>query len=318
MYDFISIDFETANEKMNSACSVGIAAVLNGEIVKTYYSLIKPPTGVFNPNNTEIHHLTYDDVKDSPTFDQIWSAIQEYIQDSHIVIAHNAQFDMSVLYQAALTYNIHIDDFIYLDSMSLTRELNCKNSLDGLSEFFNIKCEEHHNSLCDAVTLARIILEYVNICGHSLYSCACMDGGKLKAFSNLNANVRFISKKSSYKKQELQSEKINPYYLADPKTLVADESKKDESHLLFGQKCVFTGELHKISRIDAMQKVIDIGGIIVNSVSKKTNFLILGDQNPSLVGSDGMSSKERNAKKLMAQGVDIKILREEEFLSLFE
>ena len=42
-YDFIAIDFETANSSCGSACSVGIAAVSDLRIVDTYYSLIKPP-----------------------------------------------------------------------------------------------------------------------------------------------------------------------------------------------------------------------------------------------------------------------------------
>ena len=42
MKNFAAIDFETANEQRASVCSVGIVIVREGEIVDTYYSLIRP------------------------------------------------------------------------------------------------------------------------------------------------------------------------------------------------------------------------------------------------------------------------------------
>lgn len=45
MFDFIAIDFETANTNMNSACSIGIVAMKNGIEADEFYSLIKPKRG---------------------------------------------------------------------------------------------------------------------------------------------------------------------------------------------------------------------------------------------------------------------------------
>lgn len=42
MQDFVAIDFETANGRRSSVCSVGIVIVRGGEIVDRFYSLIKP------------------------------------------------------------------------------------------------------------------------------------------------------------------------------------------------------------------------------------------------------------------------------------
>lgn len=42
MKDFVAIDFETANQHRSSVCSVGIVVVKDGEIVDSYYSLIRP------------------------------------------------------------------------------------------------------------------------------------------------------------------------------------------------------------------------------------------------------------------------------------
>ena len=42
MKNFAAIDFETANQQRTSVCSVGIVIVRDGEIVDSYYSLIRP------------------------------------------------------------------------------------------------------------------------------------------------------------------------------------------------------------------------------------------------------------------------------------
>ena len=42
MKDFAAIDFETANGRRTSVCSVGVVVVRGGEVVDTLYSLIRP------------------------------------------------------------------------------------------------------------------------------------------------------------------------------------------------------------------------------------------------------------------------------------
>lgn len=49
--NYISIDFETANEKRNSPCSIGVVVVKNGEIVEKIHHLIKPKEMRFMPIN---------------------------------------------------------------------------------------------------------------------------------------------------------------------------------------------------------------------------------------------------------------------------
>ncbi|MTL83710.1 DNA polymerase III subunit epsilon, partial [Turicibacter sanguinis] len=39
--NFIAIDFETANEKRDSACSIGLTVVKNNQIIEQKYYLIK-------------------------------------------------------------------------------------------------------------------------------------------------------------------------------------------------------------------------------------------------------------------------------------
>ncbi len=63
-----------------------------------------------------------------------------------------------------------------------------------------------------------------------------------------------------------------------------------------------------------MQQAIDVGAIIGTSVSTKTDFLVVGQQDSELVGVDGKSSKEEKAQELISSGKGkIQILNEAEF-----
>ena len=64
MKDFAAIDFETANGKRTSVCSVGVVIVRNGKIVKKIYRLIRPCPNYYTQWTTAVHgpfsytHLT--------------------------------------------------------------------------------------------------------------------------------------------------------------------------------------------------------------------------------------------------------------------
>ncbi len=94
--NFIALDFETANQKRNSACSIAIVMVRNNQIVDSFYSLLNP-NDKFHYRNVQVHHITEDQVQDAPTFAEIWPYIKPLFTDSLLTVAHNAPFDNSVL-----------------------------------------------------------------------------------------------------------------------------------------------------------------------------------------------------------------------------
>ena len=68
MRDFVAIDFETANGRRSSVCSVGIVVVRGGKIVDKFYSLIEPAPNYYTYWTTEVHGLTRRDTDGQPTF----------------------------------------------------------------------------------------------------------------------------------------------------------------------------------------------------------------------------------------------------------
>ena len=63
--------------------------------------------------------------------------------------------------------------------------------------------------------------------------------------------------------------------------------------------------------------VKNVGGIPSNSVTSCTDVLVVGQQDYRIVGSDGMSSKQRKALSLLEKGQEIEILSEKEFFDRF-
>jgi len=73
MKDFAAIDFETANGKRTSVCSVGIVIVKSGRIVNKIYRLIRPAPNYYTQWTTAIHGLTYDDTMEADDFPEVWA-----------------------------------------------------------------------------------------------------------------------------------------------------------------------------------------------------------------------------------------------------
>lgn len=309
-YDFIAIDFETANHNYDSACSIGIAAVRDFEIVDTYYSLIKPDSG-FDPNNILIHGITPEDVKNSPTPYNVWRDIFHFF-GHYAVLAHNAYFDMSVLKRSfPFVYDI---DFKYIDTVSLCKGfVPGKKTLANCADFFNIDLGQHHNGLDDAITCAKLAISCIKLseCKDLGELCFSLPNVKIYQFSDLNPSVS----------AEFQKKKSIPAYSnIRPCDIerTADISSIDPDNPFYGKTVVFTGEL-QMSRAEAMQAVVNLGASIKGAVSKRTDYLVVGKQDINLVGEDGMSTKERKAIGLNEIGsAHIEILDESQFLSIIQ
>lgn len=101
------------------------------------------------------------------------------------------------------------------------------------------------------------------------------------------------------------------------KEIKVDESKFDESNYFYGKEICFTGSFRFGIRRNLLQAIANIGGSPVNSVTKTTNVLVVGQQDFRIVGADGMSSKQKKAISLIEKGQDLEIMSESEFLSNF-
>lgn len=156
--DFVAIDFETSGRTNDSACAVGLVRITGGQIGDTYYTLIRPPSPVVL--FTWVHGLTWQDLKDAPTFPEVWPEMAAFMKGASGLVAHNAPFDRSVLYGCCASFGCAYPGLPFYDTLKGARR--ClppgSKSLDHVCSYFHIELN-HHQALSDAEACARIFVE---------------------------------------------------------------------------------------------------------------------------------------------------------------
>lgn len=144
----LAIDFETANGSFASACSIGYGLMDGGEILRSDEILIKPHPSVnyFNHGNISIHGITPDMVKFADDWPMVFWQIKDLFKDS-IVVAHNARFDISVLKAINELYDIYMDDFLFVDTVNISRVIHpqlVNHRLNTVCEYLGYNLNHHH------------------------------------------------------------------------------------------------------------------------------------------------------------------------------
>ncbi|MBP1630380.1 MAG: polymerase subunit epsilon [Bacteroidetes bacterium] len=163
MFDFVAIDFETADK--HNPCSLGIAVVENSQVVLVKQWLIKPICfPYFHYYAQKVHGIKKEDVMYEPEFEELWDEIKPYLLGKQI-IAHNASFDLTVLRKTLKDYRIEVPQFYYYCSCQIARKVwveNTKSSLDFLCNQEGIELE-HHRADSDARACAMIFLREMEL-----------------------------------------------------------------------------------------------------------------------------------------------------------
>ena len=157
----IGLDFETANWKFGSICSVGLALVEDGNVVETRHWLVKPHESMnwMSWHCTAVHGLTSDDIRDAPEFVEIWPLMSAFIMQGDCVVIHNAPFDLRQLRTALTLYALPGIQFPYVCSLRVSRKTLPQigsHALDAVAEHLGFTFK-HHDALEDAIACAKII-----------------------------------------------------------------------------------------------------------------------------------------------------------------
>lgn len=152
--DYVVIDFETANNRADSVCQLGIAVVENNSIVETKSYLIRPPYNDFR--NSRIHGIKLEDVRDKKTFRELWEEIKPYIE-GRTVAAYNLFFDLGCLFATIEYYGIEKPFFRAFDILAYLKLCKqCKSyKLTSVSKEFGLK-HKAHDAESDSKVAAEI------------------------------------------------------------------------------------------------------------------------------------------------------------------
>lgn len=316
MASFIAIDYETANSSYESICAVGLVLVENDKIKSKFYSLIKPPSdySYFDPFNISIHGISAKDVESAPTFKDIWPQILNlYAEDGLPWACHYAGFDIRVTESMLYYLDIDFPPIRFYDTCTISKKIwpeliNFK--LNTVSNHLNIKLD-HHNAQSDAEACALITISHLkSLSKESLSEVAenfGYDLGTLDASGvmRMSDSKKYVSKRYSY----------GVKYADTSKHVIASDEINEESEL-FGKKLVFTGGLESMTRPEAIQHAVNNGATVSSSVSKNTDYLIVGVSDFLDFENGIKTNKFKDAEMAKLKGSSIEIIDEEDFLRL--
>lgn len=299
--DFVVIDLETTGLSPNSDKIIQISAVRFTNLIESdYFSTYVRPSVHIPPNITKLTGISDTLVQSAPTFEDVWSQYKNFIEKSPLVTGYNVSFDLQFLSKAC-GEDLRLK-WKCFDTLSCARQAipyleNYK--LSTVCNYINY-ADRFHDSLNDCRACGEVI-KY-------LYNCTdCFELEPLKYLSPCKErrNNTQISKVNEYK---------NKLAASNPAPISPDRISK--SGPLSGKNIVFTGAL-SFGRSTALTMAENAGALVKSSVSKKTNYVVVGEQDINLVGADGLSSKLEHAYQLIDEcGIDIKIIGEVEFLRL--
>ncbi len=101
----------------------------------------------------------------------------------------------------------------------------------------------------------------------------------------------------------------------NPANVVIDGGNPDGEW--FGDVLCFTGEL-RMPRMEASILASQHGFNVAKGVTKKTNYLVKGQQDVAKLNGKSMSSKEEKGLILIKKGQDIVVISEDDFFYMLE
>ncbi|MGN0482809.1 MAG: exonuclease domain-containing protein [Lachnospiraceae bacterium] len=294
---FTVIDIETTglSPRFNEIIEISAIKIQNKNILDKFSSLVKPAPsadGLFvDEFITDLTGITNEMLASAPDPLPVLEKFLSFIGND-ILVGHNVNFDINFLYDYCEKFLSKplINDFV--DTMRISRILHPEfsdHTLSTLCSFYSIKNSNAHRSLSDCIATAE--------CYNFLLTDAVDRYGDVSSFLSSIKN----------KKKSTKCRAVN---------FSSNVDNIDPTNPLFGKVVVFTGTLDTLSRKQAMQIVADHGGINADSVTQKTNFLVLGCNDYCSLIKDGKSNKQKKAESLKLKGNDIEIITEDVFLDM--
>lgn len=153
--EFVSVDFEMANDDLSSICQLGFVTYNKFGIKDQWETLVKPKGG-FGFYQTRVHGITEKDVADAPSLEDIQDKIISWIKDKVI-----CSYGMNDFH--ALDKSIDLPECRWMDVSKVVNRVwlsgakNQKMKLHNICEMKNIPLSNHHNALADALAAGELV-----------------------------------------------------------------------------------------------------------------------------------------------------------------
>jgi DNA polymerase-3 subunit epsilon len=308
---YLAIDFETANASRSSICAFGYALFEDGKLVAQGADLCRPVPDYYDPRNVRIHGITDQKTRHLAGFEAHIDRIDQLKPD--FIAAHNASFDISCIRhwcdQAGRKYPV----YPYLCTVVTSRILypDMGHTLADVSRLHGIALN-HHEAGSDALACGLILQKaFVSTAARSAHELCQRLGIQMGHLTEGDYTACVSSRPSSRRKAANRPRRISEI------DCCVDTDVTIESPLFDACVC-FTGELNFASRHEAAQLAARRGARPQDTVTSKTNYLVVGYNNFIELDRSLMTTKLKKAVDLRQKGSCIEIISEDEFLDLLK
>lgn len=161
VFDIETTGFSAMKDKI---IEIGAVKVVNGNITERFSEFVNPEI----PIPFRIEQLTSINdsmVAEAPTIDVILPRFEEFCRGC-VMVAHNAEFDMSFIKKNYEDLGIEREDTI-VDTVGMARfllpQLN-RFKLDTVAKAVGVSLEHHHRAVDDAACTAEIFVKFLQMC----------------------------------------------------------------------------------------------------------------------------------------------------------
>ncbi len=248
---YVIFDTETTGLSAAEHELIEIAGVKmrRGEIIETFSELIAPQK-VIPPKITEITNITNEMVAGKKTVALVLPEFREFCEGA-ILVAHNAEFDLSFLSVQAAKHGVSPFLQPTIDTLGLARTLfpsDRNHRLKTLTQKFNVTLSQHHRALADSEATGRVFYKLLEVAkqearveGLADLSSFGAKGGDFARSRAYHATVLVKSQQGLRNLYKLISAAHIDYFYREPRT-PRQLLKQYREGLLIGSGCK-SGEL---------------------------------------------------------------------------
>lgn len=161
---FAVLDTETTGlspQTGGKICELAVSISQNGQKIEEFSTLLNPQIPM-HPEVIAIHGITNEMVKDAPVFADIVPQLLG-ILDGCVLVAHNAEFDLSFLRGEMEQCGLHLPDYPILDTLKLARKNGCfaRNNLGTIATTLGIDAAGAHRALADVRMTEKVLYHFL-------------------------------------------------------------------------------------------------------------------------------------------------------------
>jgi len=187
---YVVVDTETTGGRSWLADRItefAAVVVRNGEIVQVYETLINPERAI-PPFVTQLTNITWDMVKDAPTFDRIAPQVMRVLE-GNVFVAHNATFDWRFITTELSRSTGRQLRGRRLCTVKIARKVLpqlSRRSLDHVARYYGVEIRNRHRAAGDALATAKCLIRMMS----DLADRGCETWGELQTLLRTPAGRR--------------------------------------------------------------------------------------------------------------------------------